>query len=244
MSDRQPQNRRPRSSEVASSIERDIMDGRLAPGAKLPTEIQLADTFGVGRSAVREAIAELRSAQLLYTRHGHGTFVVEDPQRRPLFRLSRQGYDEVELCKILELRIEVEAGAAALAARYRSAADLRAMRAALDRLAETVRNEAPGARHDLDFHNRIATATGNRFFSEFLALFADRVAQSIAVARSNSANVAGRGVLVQHEHESIYETIAAGEPEPARTAMRLHLENARRRLGLSRRNNDENENAS
>jgi len=239
MADRNQQSRRPRSSEVATAVERDIMNGSLAPGAKLPTEKALAETFGVGRSAVREAIAQLRSAQLLYTRHGHGTFVVDDPQRRPLFRLSRQGYDEVELCHILEIRTEVEAGAAALAARYRSAKDLAVMRTALDNLAQTVRHNELGTEYDVAFHNGIAVASGNRFFLEFLALFADRVAESIAIARSHSASVAGRGQLVQHEHESVYEAIAASEPEQARAAMQLHLQNARRRLGLSRNNTDE-----
>jgi DNA-binding FadR family transcriptional regulator len=219
---------------VASALERDIFEGRLAPGAKLPTEKALAGQFGVSRSAVREAIAQLRSAQLLQTRHGLGTFVVSNPSRRPLFALSAQGFDHLELCHIFELRTEVEAGAAALAARHRTSTDLERMRAALDRLARAVRENESGSDADMAFHTSIAAASGNRFFEEFLTFFADRMAESISVARSNSARVTGRARLVQHEHQSIYDAIAAGEPEQARTAMQLHLQNARRRLGLSR----------
>ena len=83
---------RPLPAELAKSLQDDILAGRLEPGSKLPTEKELARSFGVSRSAVREAIAQLRSAQLLRTHHGLGTFVVLDPRRPPLFRLSGHGW--------------------------------------------------------------------------------------------------------------------------------------------------------
>ena len=49
------------STLVASSISREIAQGRLKPGDQLPTEAALATTFGVSRNVVREAIARLRS---------------------------------------------------------------------------------------------------------------------------------------------------------------------------------------
>lgn len=222
------------SNEVASVLEREVFTGQLAPGAKLQTEKQLASRFGVSRSAVREAIAQLRSADLLQTRHGLGTFVVLEPGRRPLPSMAMRGFDRGELCQIFELRTEVESGAAALAARYRTARDLERMRDALDKLADAVRRDQPGAEHDLAFHTGIAAASGNRFFEEFLTYIADRMAQSIAIARANSARVAARTQFVQHEHQSIHEAVAAGDPERARAAMQFHLQNARRRLGLKR----------
>lgn len=232
---------RRRPTEIATRLERDIFSGLLAPGAKLPTEKQLAETFAASRTAVREAIAQLRRAQLLQTEQGRGTFVVPNPTRRPLFALSAQGIEYGELSEIFELRSEVEAGAAALAARHRTVRDMDAMRAALDRLQEAVRHGQAGNDADMAFHMCIASASRNRFFEEFMAFFADRVARSIAIARSNSARIKGRAQLVQHEHQSIFDAIADGEPEQARVAMRLHLQNANRRLGLDGRRPDNHE---
>lgn len=224
----------PLPNELATLIEKDILGGSLEPGSKLPTEGSLAKQFGISRNAVREAIAQLRSAELVETRHGLGTFVVDNPLGRQLFSVPRSGIDQSELCQLFELRAEVESGAAALAARFRTNDDIKAMRDALDRLSESIADGALGKEHDVDFHNRIATASGNRFFGEFLDFYARRVSDAVAIARSNSARVEGWSRMVQFEHEAIHAAIAAGSPEEARAAMWMHLHNARRRLGLRR----------
>ncbi len=224
----------PLPNELAGLIERDILSGRLAPGMKLPTEGKLAEQFGISRNAVREAIAQLRSAELVETRHGLGTFVVDQPLNRHVFSIPRSGIDQTELCKLFELRAEVESGAAALAARFRTTADIAAMRDALDRLSRSMAQGKSGIDDDIAFHNCIAAASGNRFFGEFLDFYARRVADAVAIARSNSARIEGWSRMVHFEHEAVYEAIAAGSPEEARAAMWMHLHNARRRLGLKR----------
>ena len=65
------------STLVASSISREIAQGRLKPGDQLPTEQALATTFGVSRNVVREAIARLRSEGRIWSQQGRGAFVVE-----------------------------------------------------------------------------------------------------------------------------------------------------------------------
>lgn len=224
----------PLPNELAALIEKDIRRGDLKPGSKLPTESRLAQQFGISRNAVREAIAQLRSAELVETRHGLGTFVSDNPLGRELFSVSRTGIDPAELRQLFELRAEVESGAAALAARFRQADDLKSMQAALDRLSDSIARGVSGNEHDVAFHNQIARASGNRFFAEFLEFYARRVSDAVAIARSNSARVEGWSRMVQFEHEAIYAAIEARSPEEARAAMWMHLHNARRRLGLQR----------
>src|SRR3954465_1742108 len=65
------------STLVASSISREIAQGRLKPGDQLPTEQALATTFGVSRNVVREAIARLRSEGRIWSQQGRGAFVAE-----------------------------------------------------------------------------------------------------------------------------------------------------------------------
>ena len=67
------------STLVASSISREIVQGRLKPGDQLPTEQQLAQTFGVSRNVVREAIARLRSEGRIWSQQGRGAFVADQP---------------------------------------------------------------------------------------------------------------------------------------------------------------------
>src|ERR1700742_5249041 len=60
---------------LASSLSREIAQGRLRPGDRLPTEHALSATFGVSRNVVREAIAKLRSEGRVWSQQGRGAFV-------------------------------------------------------------------------------------------------------------------------------------------------------------------------
>lgn len=63
--------------QVAADIEADIANGRLAPGSKLPTELELAHQYGVGRISARRALQELAGRGLVTIVHGRGSFVAE-----------------------------------------------------------------------------------------------------------------------------------------------------------------------
>ena len=65
----------PRYLEIADAIRKQIADGKLPPGARLPTEIELGAEYDASRNTVRDAIKRLTSEHLVETRPGHGTFV-------------------------------------------------------------------------------------------------------------------------------------------------------------------------
>ncbi|MDZ7809927.1 MAG: GntR family transcriptional regulator [Arhodomonas sp.] len=129
--------------EVASVLEREIRGGDHPAGTRLPTEAALAGRFAISRAAVREAIAELRRAGLVTTHQGRGTFVAEQLPERPVFSLSSDTLDLEELRHVYEIRREVEAGAAALAASNAGAEDLSAMRVAVEALERSVHEDRP-----------------------------------------------------------------------------------------------------
>lgn len=64
---------------IRAAIEQDIMDGVLEPGAKLPTEPELAHLYGAGRHSIRRAVAELAKEGYLSVEQGRGTFVHPRP---------------------------------------------------------------------------------------------------------------------------------------------------------------------
>jgi GntR family transcriptional regulator len=87
MSHNQGAERQPASKLIADTIRRQIESGELAPGAQLPSERDLASTYGTARNTAREAIRILADAGLVITDQGKGSFV------RPLTSLIRLGND-------------------------------------------------------------------------------------------------------------------------------------------------------
>lgn len=222
-------------AELASVLEGDIRDRKYEAGEKLPTEAELAQHFAVSRSAVREAIAQLRSSGMVHTRQGAGTYVASPLAWRANGGFSREKYDEESLRDVFEIRRELETGAAALAARCRTVEGLDAIRAALAGLERAVQAGRPAAEHDVRFHQAIAQATGNALFVELLGYFHDPMVRSIVVARSNTARRGDRDNSVHKEHCAILEAIEDGDPDAARAAMLLHINNALKRLNIKLR---------
>ena len=68
---------RPMYDQVAADIAADIASGALAPGARLPTEVELAAQYQVSRVTIRRAVKELSGRGLVVVSHGRGTFVAE-----------------------------------------------------------------------------------------------------------------------------------------------------------------------
>ena len=87
MSHDQGAERQPPSKVIADTIRGQIESGELPPGAKLPSERDLASTYGTARNTATAAIRILADAGLVITDHGRGSFV------RPLTPLIRLGND-------------------------------------------------------------------------------------------------------------------------------------------------------
>ena len=64
------------ADEVSEQIQKRIVSGEMSVGSKLPTEKELSDMYGVGRSTIREAVSVLSNIGLLRVMQGKGTFVV------------------------------------------------------------------------------------------------------------------------------------------------------------------------
>lgn len=70
--------------QVVDGIISEIIEGKLVPGGKLPTEMELCTQFGAGRNSVREAVKELQAYGILYIKRAEGTFVSENYNHRML----------------------------------------------------------------------------------------------------------------------------------------------------------------
>jgi GntR family phosphonate transport system transcriptional regulator len=75
--------------QIASAIERDIIRGHWAPGARLPTEATFTERFGVNRHTVRRAMESLEQRGMIRVEQGRGSFVAEDVLEYPLGSRTR-----------------------------------------------------------------------------------------------------------------------------------------------------------
>ncbi len=222
------------AERLVGEISAEIRRGALRPGEQLPTEAQAVDRFDVSRTVVREALSRLQAAGLVETRHGVGTFVSDKRGKGGLVADAAQIATVMDVAALLELRIGVESEAAALAARRRSAAQLAAMRSALDEFEARLARGGDTVDSDFRFHMLIAAATGNRYFASLMASFGIKAIPRTRLKLPEQGEEERRRYLasVNREHEDIFGAIARGDGDGARAAMRNHIGNGRERLRL------------
>ncbi|SKA17035.1 FadR/GntR family transcriptional regulator [Consotaella salsifontis] len=217
------------SERVVALLRAQILSGDLLPGAQLPTEPQLIQSFGVSRTVIREAIAELRSTGMVKPIQGRGVFVRE---REEAGLLTLPHVDMLSLpvvLEMLEFRLSVEVEAAAIASVRRSAMQEHAIRLAHLKMASAVRNREPAVDFDVEFHAAIAKATNNRFYIEVCSKFGrEYIPRSQFPGFRDEDNGSYLEVVVA-EHEKIYRSIEDQDADRARSAMREHLMASHRR---------------
>ncbi len=218
---------------LTQKLSDEIASGQFKPGEKLPTEQQIAETYGVSRPIVREAIGRLKHDGVVVSRQGAGAFVAESGSPA-VFRLQVSDFtDRDEIRGIVELLMAVESSATELAALRRTDEDLASLQGQLDAMQAAIDRGEPGVDEDVSFHRAIVEATKNPFFRDLSDFLDRRVRTFIRTARSNTARgQAGLTALVQNEHQAIFEAIRAGDAGRARSAAEEHLRNAADRLAL------------
>lgn len=201
----------------------------LAVGDRLPSEAQLAVSFGMSRTVVREALVRLASDGITVARRGAGSFV----KNRPSDRLA-QYMPLAELPATLgsyEVRFVLETEAARLAAMRCSPEALARLEDGLNELRNALLSSAPAHTEDMELHRRIAEASANpAFLAAFDALTpeVERIMRAgVDISRSRSPEVVATMML---EHERIVDAIRARDAEGAALTMRWHLAEGRRRL--------------
>jgi GntR family transcriptional regulator, transcriptional repressor for pyruvate dehydrogenase complex len=195
--------------------------GVLVDGERLPPERELADTFGVSRVTLREAIKALRDARLVESRRGRGggTFVVAPTRGRTRSRVQIERSIAYSLDDALSLRRVVEPGAAALtASRTLTAADRASLRHYLDAATKCV----AGARRVADsrLHLAIAALGGSTSITAVVAdvqMRLDELLRAIPVIPANIAHS-------DSQHAAIVEAILGGLSDRARSEMEEHVD--------------------
>ena len=211
--------------QIVQQIEDSILKGALKPGDQLPPERELAQRFGVSRTAVREAVKTLREKGLVEAYSGRGTFVTDGTSqaiRQSLDRMMKIGQPDGS-SHLAEVREMLEPEIAALAATRCEEQHLATMREAVS-VMDRSRHDPDGyIEADLDFHLSLAEAAANPLILTLI----DSIVGLLREQRLRIFYVDGGPERGQFHHRRILEAVERRDPARAREAMRAHLQQVR-----------------
>jgi GntR family transcriptional repressor for pyruvate dehydrogenase complex len=207
--------------QIVQQIEESITSGELKEGDQLPAERELAQQFGVSRTAVREAVKTLREKGLVEAYPGRGTFITNGSARsiqQTLDRMIRSGPAEGTV-HLTEVREILEPEIAALAAQRVDEEMLSAMREAIAVMDAARKDSEAFIEGDLDFHLALAEAAANPLILSLI----DSIVGLLREQRTRTYFVEGGPERGQYHHRRILEAIEHRDAVGAREAMRAHL---------------------
>ena len=201
------------ADRVYDTLRQGILDGTYAQGTRLG-ETDLADSLGVSRTPVREALRRLGSEGLLATLPNKGARV--------------RTWTAGELGDIFDLRALLEGHAAARAAARVTDADIGYMNDLVTRMEAAT---AAGITPDIDlitelngaFHRAVITASGNSLLPELM----NSLIHVPVVSHTYRLYSAARMQQSMRQHRELLDAVTAGDPAWAEAVMRVHILSAR-----------------
>jgi GntR family transcriptional repressor for pyruvate dehydrogenase complex len=211
--------------QIVQQIEESIVNGTLKAGDQLPAERELAQRFGVSRTAVREAVKALREKGLVEAYSGRGTFITDGTTqavRQSLDLMVKIGQPEGST-HLAEVRAILEPEIAALAAVRIQEPELSTMREAVAAMDRAGKDPQTYIEADLDFHLALAEGAANPLILSLL----DSIVALLREQRLRIFRVPGGPERGQIYHKRILDAVERRDSEKAREAMRAHLSQVR-----------------
>jgi len=216
--------------EVFGQIHQLIKDGRFKAGDQLPSERELAETFKVSRTSVREALRALESQGLIVSRTGMGNFVADLPVESLIGPLARLLIDEKKaLSDVFEMRKVIEPHIAALAAERATRNDIAQLKKILAKQTEAVGRGESGVAADAELHFCIGRATRNQALQKLVSGLMEMLSRS----REESLQTDARRESSIDAHRRIIGAIEKHDKAKARSEMLRHIEQVEESVLLS-----------
>jgi len=215
--------RRKRHEEIAEHIELSILSERIAVGSRLPSERDLMEQFGVGRSTVREALFRLQRMGLVTVTRGAPARAARPTAEAMVNELSgaaRHFMASLDGVRHLQhARRLLEVGLARDAALHADTAHLAQLADALAANRAAIGDQPRFVQSDLDFHFTLARISGNPIFTALT----QALGGWLGAQRALSARGGATQLDVYGQHAAIYEAVQAKDAVRAEQAMEDHL---------------------
>lgn len=210
--------------QVIENIRKLVLESKLKPGEKLPSERDLAEMYGVSRVPVREALKTLEFLGIVQSVRGDGVYIqkiqAHDLLDNVAFAVQENENDLLQ--ELFEARVAIEVKAAQLAATRRTEENLEEMlEAVLDMERDLLLNR-DAAISSYRFHLAIIKASQNRV----LYRIHDNLSEMLKLSRKKSLSIKGHSVVALDFHKQLLNEIRNQNAENAGTLMMKHLQEA------------------
>ena len=216
-------NRKHLYDEVATEIEKMVLNETLKVGDKLPPEKNLAENFGVSRNILREALKTLKERGLIEVKTGDGVYIAKpstDVFRDIVNRLIVLG--DISMMDLFEFRLAIEVKACGLAAENISEEEIKKLQGIIDLMRMEIDDLEKWAEAELQFHLSIAQASRNKLFYSFISPISNLLFDLFIKGRQNpDAKIEGL-----EGHVSIVKSLKTKDKKIAEEAMKKHLEHS------------------
>ncbi len=213
--------------KVEANLVELLQEKKLKVGDSIPKELELAESLGVSRTVIREALLRLRMMGLIESKKKKGA-VITSPDLFGIMSKSMNPHilDQDTLKEIFEIRLVLEIGMADLLFYRITKQDIKELKAIVSTEPPATQFHLFNIEHEIAFHGKLYEITGNstmKKFQKMLLPVFDYVHHS--------------GLLKKHpllkmfvSHKELVAILENGTPEQFRNAMRSHLENHFARL--------------
>lgn len=208
--------------KVEAKLVQLLQERKLKAGDSIPKELELAETLGVSRTVIREALLRLRVMGLIESKKKKGA-IITNPDLFGIMSKSMNPHilDQETLKEMFEIRLVLEVGMADFLFQRITKEDI-------EELKNIVGNEPPATQyhlfnieHEIEFHGKLYEITGNETMKKFQRLLLpvfDYVHHSGLLKKPAS-------IKKFVSHKGLVDILENGSPELFRNAMRNHLEN-------------------
>jgi GntR family transcriptional repressor for pyruvate dehydrogenase complex len=215
---------------AVKKVQQLILSGAFAEGQRLPSERQLAESLGISRPTLREALTVLATLGLIRIEPGRGTFVTPSgangaaPQEH--WRFSKQ----YTLQEVYQFRFVTEGYAARRAAMGATEAHVQRLRDILGDYKEATRrlDLVTSAQKDFELHHHMMQMAQNRILEDAHSVYRSVMLESQRLPAARHDRLWEAAI----EHERIVEAIAMHDPDGASYFMRVHITRAADRAGV------------
>ncbi len=210
---------------LVEQILKQVKSGTLEPGARMPSQRELAQQFDVGLGTVRESIKILNAMGYLEVVRGKGTYIARElPSDTQSDSRFHKALEAVSLAELMQTREIVECGAARVAAELGDPERVARLKEVLEALRNAARDNQVFYPVDFDFHIALAEATGNEVIAEIVKLLVDKAHHYIEFMGGSLKTFEGvnveRAIATARQ---VVEAVAERDGERAAAAMHEHL---------------------
>ncbi len=219
------------SDEIIEQFKDLLSRGQLKPGDELPSERELAESIGVSRPPLREALNALQAMGFIEIRPRSKIIVksiTQKPLEDPLTRLISEDIDK--FFELLDIRRAMESWAAYTAAQKATKEDIIKLEEIINKDQENLRLNRDDAKTDADFHIAISLAAHNTVLSHLTASCYNILWNTQKMSRKKLFKKKDNKRLIAEQHMKIFKAIKSKRPNQASKEARAHIDFVEREL--------------